>query len=419
MESTVAKPELQVQAMESTLVEPAVVAKNDWKQNPYPSTLTTPYFCRWTSCFWAEKPLLPRTLPAVIAFVNVQLLLVAMGAIGLTAWASGSDCRGSGVASSYATALVFTVVPHNSLVTFLFGVPFERCLEFHKVFAVGALASSTVHMTWCSTDLSGWGMLAAMILGTVLSTNYVRRKFFEVFYKFHWVMFLLVIGLAPLHYRCHIYIYPGVLIWFLDVLYRYFYLAMHRYPKDAIVFALPADVVRLEFPKGKFGYRPGQYVFICIPALAYFQWHPMSISSSPHQESVSIHIRALGDWTRKLYDMAKAGGAQGVKIHMLFEGPYGEPMIDLDNEKYKSVLLISGGIGITPMQSICNNLIYQEKNGRKLNKLWFVWSAADRYIIDAMWDGVKRLPVNDDPARLPLSFQPDDVGIHLLPAAPP
>eukprot|EP00854_Cymbomonas_tetramitiformis_P019207 gene19207-22961_t len=256
---------------------------------------------------------------------------------------------------------------------------------------------------------AGWGMLAAMILGTVLSTNYVRRKFFEVFYKFHWVMFLLVIGLAPLHYRCHIYIYPGVLIWFLDVLYRYFYLAMHRYPKDAIVFALPADVVRLEFPKGKFGYRPGQYVFICIPALAYFQWHPMSISSSPHQESVSIHIRALGDWTRKLYDMAKAGGAQGVKIHMLFEGPYGEPMIDLDNEKYKSVLLISGGIGITPMQSICNNLIYQEKNGRKLNKLWFVWSAADRYIIDAMWDGVKRLPVNDDPARLPLSFQPDDL----------
>lgn len=31
-------------------------------------------------------------------------------------------------------------------------------------------------------------------------------------------------------------------------------------------------------------------------------------------------------------------------------------MIDLDSAKYKNVLMISGGIGITPMQSICNDL---------------------------------------------------------------
>lgn len=38
------------------------------------------------------------------------------------------------------------------------------------------------------------------------------------------------------------------------------------------------------------------------------------------------------------------------QVSMLFEGPVGEPTVDINSGSYKSVLLISGGIGITPMQ---------------------------------------------------------------------
>ena len=73
---------------------------------------------------------------------------------------------------------------------------------------------------------------------------------------------------------------------------------------------------------------------------------------------MSIHIRVLGDWTKKLYDLAHPFGLAGTEAEVLFEGPYGELEVDIDGAKYKSVLLISGGIGITPIQSICNDLIH-------------------------------------------------------------
>jgi ferredoxin-NADP reductase len=39
------------------------------------------------------------------------------------------------------------------------------------------------------------------------------------------------------------------------------------------------------------------------------------------------------------------------------DGPYGNPAIDIDGDKYKIFMMISGGIGITPMQSITNELL--------------------------------------------------------------
>ena len=60
---------------------------------------------------------------------------------------------------------------------------------------------------------------------------------------------------------------------------------------------LNGNVIRMEFDKKWFKYKAGQYVFICIPAISFTEFHPFSISSSPfNDESVVIHIRVLGDW---------------------------------------------------------------------------------------------------------------------------
>ena len=52
-----------------------------------------------------------------------------------------------------------------------------------------------------------------------------------------------------------------------------------------------------------FHYKPGDYVLVNIPKVAKYEWHPFTISSSPEQSSnIWLHIRAVGTWTKKLYD---------------------------------------------------------------------------------------------------------------------
>ncbi|XP_071941396.1 NADPH oxidase 5-like [Antedon mediterranea] len=64
-----------------------------------------------------------------------------------------------------------------------------------------------------------------------------------------------------------------------------------------------------------FVFNPGDYVFLHIPILQKYEWHPFTISSSPDDDAtISCHIRTLGDWTKSLYKF--------------FEARKGEQMVD-------------------------------------------------------------------------------------------
>lgn len=55
------------------------------------------------------------------------------------------------------------------------------------------------------------------------------------------------------------------------------------------------------FPKPlNFQYKPGQWVRIACPALNTNEYHPFTLSSAPHETSLSIHIRAIGPWTTNI-----------------------------------------------------------------------------------------------------------------------
>ena len=81
---------------------------------------------------------------------------------------------------------------------------------------------------------------------------------------------------------------------------------------------LPADVVEISFPKGRFKYKGGQWCNMWVPALGW-QWHPFSFSSSPHDEQVSFHIKGLGAWTRALLKL----GESSVPLPLYVDGPSG------------------------------------------------------------------------------------------------
>lgn len=65
---------------------------------------------------------------------------------------------------------------------------------------------------------------------------------------------------------------------------------------------LPSNVIHLTIKKPpNFEYNPGDWIYVLVPQIAKYEWHPFTISSAPEQEGViSLHIRAVGEWTRSL-----------------------------------------------------------------------------------------------------------------------
>ena len=112
----------------------------------------------------------------------------------------------------------------------------------------------------------------------------------------------------------------------------------------------------------------------------------------------------MGDWTTKLKDICEYNPNTNNKpntgmntntnintntnksVQIYIEGPYGTPSIDINPNsdgntvEYEAFLMISGGIGITPAQSLYNHLMYEVESGKRpnLKKCMFVWSVKDR-----------------------------------------
>jgi hypothetical protein len=84
-------------------------------------------------------------------------------------------------------------------------------------------------------------------------------------------------------------------------------------------------------------------------------------------------------------------GTKQSEIDILMEGPYGSVGVELENPyKYQTVILFSGGIGVTPMQSLCNSLMFEHNQGiRKMKKISFIWIERDPVIMSEV-DVVRR-----------------------------
>ncbi len=111
-----------------------------------------------------------------------------------------------------------------------------------------------------------------------------------------------------------------------------------------------------------FQFSPGQYVYLKIPSIDKYRWHPFSIASSPESDDLQFYIKVYDDksWSGKLFammqslerenamrDMWHTGDGEGcmnrVKIAMEVMGPYGTPLGNKIN--YSHALLIGTGTG--------------------------------------------------------------------------
>jgi hypothetical protein len=275
-------------------------------------------------------------------------------------------------------SLTFATSARTSVFSVLCGLPFERSQIWHIYFAFWAIVLTIHHMLEnpMRKQIQDWaGVISSVVCLLMMLSIYapIRRKYFEFFYRTHLVASVVVVVSILIHcgHRSAT-ISIGITLWLYDVAFRFFS-ATTRHRRSVKLIRISGDVTRIVIPTKDFTYRAGQYIFICIPELGILQWHPFSMSCAPHEAVENgefyLHVRALGDWTRSLWSIAQGSPT----VNLMFEGPYGEPIINMEGDDYEMMIFLSGGIGITALQSRYNSLIDQIRRGRPVELCWFIW----------------------------------------------
>ncbi|XP_064547081.1 NADPH oxidase 5 isoform X3 [Drosophila montana] len=152
---------------------------------------------------------------------------------------------------------------------------------------------------------TGVALLAILIVMFVCSQPFVRRKgSFEVFYWTHLLyvpFWILTLFHGPNFWKW--FMLPG-LVYIVERVLRFVWMrGEHGKTYISSGLLLPSKVVHLVIKRPfNFNFRPGDYVFVNIPAIANYEWHPFTISSAPEQEDYMwLHIRTVGEWTNRLY----------------------------------------------------------------------------------------------------------------------
>jgi len=327
----------------------------------------------------------------------------------------------AGELASADFALIWVLAQRNTIMNIVFGIPMERSIQYHRLVAYLAIFWSWIHFIsilqyWVDTDdfeaqiedehnIAGLVMLGAVTLIFLFTLDYVRRNHWEFFLKTHWILFCIFLWSAIKHddhFSTGLFM-AALVFWFLDLAWRAALIFLWGKPgviKNIEV--IPGGVVKVTWDRSDFTYEGGQYAFICIPAIDLTQWHPFSISSGPDDGLNTFHIRALGDFTEKLATLAKQNVSDWTHLHCYMEGPYGR--LELPYDRFDSLVLISGGIGITPMQSIWSELMTLISKGQKWNEIHFIWyirrpEMANEFA-NIHWDAVKRIGGPDQFAHI-------------------
>jgi predicted ferric reductase len=103
-----------------------------------------------------------------------------------------------------------------------------------------------------------------------------------------------------------------------------------------------------------FRIQPGQFMLIrFLTKNLWWQTHPFSLSKFPDGKTIRLSIKNVGDFTSVVKYIKK-----GSPVYI--DGPYG--IFTRKVVKKNKVLLIAGGIGITPVRSLLEDLLIQKKD---------------------------------------------------------
>ncbi|XP_053206300.1 NADPH oxidase 5-like isoform X2 [Panonychus citri] len=158
-----------------------------------------------------------------------------------------------------------------------------------------------------AANITGWVCLGSLFILVLSSLPFVRKSgHFEIFAYFH--LFYIVFWSVLLLHGPKFWIWltvPGIC--FIIEKVHYFSSMMGDSGNSYIVRCriLPSKVSHLAIRRPKhFDYHPGDWVYIQIPKISSWEWHPFTISSAPEMPDVIfLHIRSVGEWTNRLHSL--------------------------------------------------------------------------------------------------------------------
>lgn len=294
-------------------------------------------------------------------------------------------------------------------------IPLDQNIAFHRLIGLVMFALSMVHTiahllnystlqkplshSLFLTQAGLTGVLLLVVFALMAYFESRRRMHFELFYFSH-LAFVLWFVLALLHG-------PVFWKWALLPIIAYGIERWIRFRRTtqpsiiqkAVIFPSRVSNLQIARPAG-FYYRPGDYLFIRIPAISRFEWHPFTISSSPEDKTmVSVHIRNCGNWTHALYEYFLHQDIHPEKANtpVFLDGPYGTP--SSHGMESEIAILIGAGIGVTPCASILQSILHQHQShsgfGGNLKKVHFFWLNRDQQSFEWFAELLRQLEEQD------------------------
>jgi len=252
-----------------------------------------------------------------------------------------------------------------------------------------------------------------MILMYSSAKRYVRGPSFNIFWFAHHLFILFYLSLC-IHGAQALLEFPTFWAWTIIPLAMYTFeriIRELRGRKNTILelaVAHPNKVLELRMLQTTFEYKPGQYLFLLCPKLSQLEWHPFTITSAPEEPGkyISVHIRALGDWTGALHKFLNPDRKLGVVQENIRTAQNGKPILKIDGPfgassqevfNFEVVMLIGAGIGVTPFASILKSVLYTllGSGQLKLRKVYFYWISRDLAAFEWFYDLLIELEKNN------------------------
>lgn len=237
-------------------------------------------------------------------------------------------------------------------------------LSLHPIFILGTYAARG-NLLVVTLPL-GLGVGAFLILLLIAGSTFLGRIWgvrYETWKHFHWFTFV-VITLAFFHSfklgsDINGFFRPfWAALWGIHAVMMIMKL-IHKARKSSLTYEImkvrreTPGVITLIMEKPKVSYKPGQFGFLSVRLDKRWEaWHPFSMTSVDTENYLSMTIKALGDFTNRIPDV-KAGDLAKLDV------AYGDfsPYVAKDSR----YIMIAGGVGITPIYSICKELQFRSK----------------------------------------------------------
>nr|XP_022914641.1 dual oxidase-like [Onthophagus taurus] len=351
--------------------------------------------------------------------------------------------RGAASAQMFTYSTLLVTMSRNTFSTFRelsLGqyLPLDSVIDLHKYIAVCALISTILHIVghafnfyhistqtsddltclfrnyfhatheipkfhyWAWQTITGFsGMVLVVLMAMIFtfSLRIIRKRLYTIFWYIHnlypiFFIFMILHGAGRLIQEpfFHYFFLPCLIIFVIDKL-----ISVRRKKIQIPVIEakiLPSQVTMLKFIKPRsFQYKSGQYVNIACLGLNPGEFHPFTLSSSPDETHLTVHIRAVGPWTeriRKLYEESTTSLPQ-----IYLDGPYGEGHQDWYDHDVS--ILIGAGIGVTPFASILKDIVFKSKiaNNFRCKQVYFIWVAKTQRQFEWMVDILSKVEQND------------------------